>query len=420
MLEAEAKSVADLITSSSTRNLVRVFFLRERLKALGKVDFPPLRHVHVIGAGAMGGDIAAWCALHGLRVSLQDLDARAIGGALRRAAWLGSCKRLPAHERSAMLDRLIPDQRGYGLRNADLVIEAIVEKAEVKQALFRDIETQVGDTALLASNTSSIPLEVIARRMRDPTRLVGLHFFNPVAKMPLVEVVRHNRLTPKSEKRALAFCKAIGKLPIAVAGTPGFLVNRILMPYLLESIRLLGEGVPGAVLDKAARRFGMPMGPIELADTVGLDVCVSVGRELAPYLGLEVPPGLGDRIEDGKRGKKDGRGFYVWEDGKPGKPEVEPDYAPADDITDRMILPMLNEAVACLHDGVVDEEDLLDAGVIFGTGFAPFRGGPIRYIRETGVQTVRGRLNALREAHGDRFKERDGWDDPRLAAPVGD
>jgi 3-hydroxyacyl-CoA dehydrogenase/enoyl-CoA hydratase/3-hydroxybutyryl-CoA epimerase len=233
--------------------------------------------------------------------------------------------------------------------------------------------------------------------------------------MPLVEVVRHDRLDPLIEKRALAFCKAIGKLPVAVKGTPGFLVNRILMPYLLEALRLYSEGVPGPVLDRVAKKFGMPMGPIELADTVGLDVCASVGRELAPFLGLELPPGLDDKLEAGKRGKKDGQGLYVWQDGKPQKPEIPQDYVTPPDLTDRMILPMVNEAIACLADGVVDDADLLDAGVIFGTGFAPFRGGPIQYTRSEGADKLKARLEELAQRHGERFKPKQGWDNPTLA-----
>jgi 3-hydroxyacyl-CoA dehydrogenase/enoyl-CoA hydratase/3-hydroxybutyryl-CoA epimerase len=191
----------------------------------------------------------------------------------------------------------------------------------------RTIEPQFQADEILASNTSSIPLDELRKGLKAPQRFLGLHFFNPVAQMPLVEVVRHDQLDPAIEKRALAFCKAIGKLPVAVKGTPGFLVNRILMPYLLEAMRLYSEGVPGPVLDREAKKFGMPMGPIELADTVGLDVCASVGKELAPFLGLEVPPGLEEKLA-GKRGKKDGQGLYVWQDGKPQKPEVDPDYVP--------------------------------------------------------------------------------------------
>jgi 3-hydroxyacyl-CoA dehydrogenase / enoyl-CoA hydratase / 3-hydroxybutyryl-CoA epimerase len=413
-LRLEAKTVTRLAATPTARNLIRVFFLQERLKKLGADVEHGIEHVHVVGAGVMGGDIAAWSALKGFDVTLQDREMKYVQPALDRARALFEKKLKSAGKADQTMLRLKADVEGKGVDDADLVIEAIFENAEAKQSLYEVIEPQLGRNGLLASNTSSIPLDQLRSQLKHPGRFLGLHFFNPVAKMPLVEVVRHNKLTPKSEKRALAFCKAIGKLPIAVAGTPGFLVNRILMPYLLESIRMLGEGVPGPVLDNAARRFGMPMGPIELADTVGLDVCVSVGKELAPFLGLEIPQGLDQYLENG-RGKKDGRGIYTWEDGKPQKPEVDPDYKAAHDITDRMILPMVNEAVACLHEGVVDEADLLDAGVIFGTGFAPFRGGPIQYIRETGATALLERLQVLEAAHGERFSARDGWDDPRLA-----
>jgi 3-hydroxyacyl-CoA dehydrogenase/enoyl-CoA hydratase/3-hydroxybutyryl-CoA epimerase len=235
--------------------------------------------------------------------------------------------------------------------------------------------------------------------------------------MPLVEIVRHDQLDAANEKRAFAFCKAIDKLPVPVKGSPGFLVNRILMPYLLEAMRLYQEGVPGPVLDKAAKKFGMPMGPIELADTVGLDVAASVGKELAPFLGLDVPQGLDDLAKSGKRGKKDGQGLYTWENGKPKKPEVDPKYVAPDDLEDRMILPMLNEAVACLHDRVVDDADLLDAGVIFGIGFAPFRGGPIQYVRSEGPTVVRGKLEKLAQRYGERFTPKAGWNAAALAAP---
>jgi 3-hydroxyacyl-CoA dehydrogenase/enoyl-CoA hydratase/3-hydroxybutyryl-CoA epimerase len=270
--------------------------------------------------------------------------------------------------------------------------------------------------ALLATNTSSIPLDELRKAVGDATRFLGLHYFNPVALMPLVEIVRHDKLGDAAEKRALAFCKAIDKLPVPVKGTPGFLVNRILMPYLLEAMRIHQEGVPGPVIDRAAKKFGMPMGPIELADTVGLDVAASVGKELGPFLGLEIPKTLDDLAKSGKRGKKDGQGLYTWEDGKPRKPEVDPKYVAPDDLEDRLILPMLNEAVACLHDRVVDDADLLDAGVIFGTGFAPFRGGPIHYIRDTGADALKAKLEALASRHDERFAPRPGWDAPELRA----
>lgn len=414
-LKIEARSVAKLAKTPTAQNLIRIFFLQERLKGQGSGVEHGIRHVHVVGAGVMGGDIAAWAALKGFEVTLQDRGMKFIQPALDRARALYG-KKLKAPEKvEAAMRRLRADVEGAGVASADLAIEAIYENAEAKEALYAGIEPQFQTDEILASNTSSIPLDELRKNLKAPQRFLGLHFFNPVAQMPLVEVVRHDRLDPGVEKRALAFCKAIGKLPVAVKGTPGFLVNRILMPYLLEAMLLYSEGVPGPVLDREAKKFGMPMGPIELADTVGLDVCASVGRELAPFLGLELPPGLDTRLEAGKRGKKDGQGLYVWQDGKPLKPEVDKEYVMPPDVQERMILPMVNEAVACLADGVVDDADLLDAGVIFGTGFAPFRGGPIQYARSEGVDQLKARLEQLAQRYGDRFKPKNGWDHPALA-----
>jgi 3-hydroxyacyl-CoA dehydrogenase/enoyl-CoA hydratase/3-hydroxybutyryl-CoA epimerase len=415
-LKLEARSVTRLAATPTARNLIRVFFLQERLKGLGAGIEHGIKHVHVVGAGVMGGDIAAWSALKGFQVTLQDREMKYIQPALDRARTLYEKKLKSADKAAEPMTRLKADVegKGKGVADADLVIEAIFENAEAKQELYADIEPQFQANELLASNTSSIPLDQLREKLTHPERFLGLHFFNPVAKMPLVEVVRHDKLDAAAEKRALAFCKALGKLPVAVAGTPGFLVNRILMPYLLESIRLLNEGVPGPVLDKLAKKFGMPMGPIELADTVGLDVCASVGKELAPFLGLELPPGMDDTLESGKRGKKDGQGFYIWQDGKPQKPEVDKEYVTPPDLQDRMILLMINEAIACLADGVVDDADLLDAGVIFGTGFAPFRGGPIQYVRSEGADTLKSKLQELAQRYGDRFTPKSGWDHPAL------
>lgn len=413
-LKLEARSVAKLADTPTAHNLIRIFFLQERLKHQGAGIEHGIAHVHVVGAGVMGGDIAAWCALKGFQVTLQDREMKYVQPALERARKLYEKKLKTQEKIESAVRRLRADVEGKGVVEADLAIEAIFENAEAKRALYAVIEPQFQASEILASNTSSIPLDELSTSLAHPQRFLGLHFFNPVAQMPLVEVVRHEGLDAAVEKRALAFCKALGKLPVAVKGTPGFLVNRILMPYLLESLRLYSEGVPGPVLDREAKKFGMPMGPIELADTVGLDVCASVGKELAPFLGLELPPGIEDRLEAGKRGKKDGAGLYIWEDGKPKKPEVDPDYTPATDLQDRMILPMVNEAVACLAEGVVDDADLLDAGVIFGTGFAPFRGGPITYARSEGVEAIRGRLEKLARVHGIRFTPKAGWDLPEL------
>lgn len=409
-LKNEARAVAKLGQTSTARNLIRVFFLQERLKSLGSGIEHGIHNVHVIGAGVMGGDIAAWCALRGFEVTLQDRELKYIQPAIDRAGELFT-KRLKTPDRiDPAKARLKPDVDGNGVAVADLVIEAIYENAEAKEALYKNIEPTMKADALLATNTSSIPLDELRTSVAQPARFLGLHYFNPVALMPLVEIVRQDGLDPAIEKRALAFCKAIDKLPVPVKGTPGFLVNRILMPYMLEAVRLYGEGVPGPVLDKAAKKFGMPMGPIELADTVGLDVAASVGKELGPFLKLEIPQGMESLLATGKRGKKDGEGFYKWENGRPVKPEVDPSYVPPSDIEDRMILPMLNEAVACVQDGVVDSADLCDAGVIFGTGFAPFRGGPIQHIRDTGADVLKSRLEALERRYGERFSPRDGWD----------
>jgi 3-hydroxyacyl-CoA dehydrogenase / enoyl-CoA hydratase / 3-hydroxybutyryl-CoA epimerase len=409
-LKNEARGVAKLAKTSTARNLIRVFFLQERLKGLGAGIEHGISNVHVIGAGVMGGDIAAWSALRGFNVTLQDREQKYIDPAMQRARELFE-KRLKIEDRiKPALARLKSDVEGKGVVNADLVIEAIYENAEAKESLYQKAEPDMKADALLASNTSSIPLNELRASVAQPGRFLGLHYFNPVALMPLVEIVRHDQLDEANEKRALAFCRAIDKLPVPVKGTPGFLVNRILMPYMLEAVRLYGEGVPGPVLDKAAKKFGMPMGPIELADTVGLDVAASVGKELSEFLKLEIPKGMESLLASGKRGKKDGEGFYKWENGKAIKPEVDPGYSAPGDIEDRMILPMLNESVACLHDGVVDDAELCDAGVIFGTGFAPFRGGPIQHIRDTGADVLKQRLQALEQRYGARFAPRDGWD----------
>jgi 3-hydroxyacyl-CoA dehydrogenase/enoyl-CoA hydratase/3-hydroxybutyryl-CoA epimerase len=418
-LRLEARSVAKLAETPTAQNLIRIFFLRERLKNQGTGVEHGIEHVHVVGAGVMGGDIAAWTALKGFQVTLQDREMKYVQPALDRARALYEKKLKTPEKIAAAAHRLRADVEGSGVAEADLAIEAIYENADAKRALYATMEPQFQSDEMLASNTSSIPLNELREGLSAPQRFLGLHFFNPVAQMPLVEVVRHDQLDPVIEKRALAFCKAIGKLPVAVKGTPGFLVNRILMPYLLESMRMYAEGVPGPVLDREARKFGMPMGPIELADTVGLDVCASVGKELAPFLGLELPPGLDDRLGAGKRGKKDGQGLYVWQDGKPQKPEINPDYVTPPDLQERMLLPMVNEAVACLDEGVVDDADLLDAGVIFGTGFAPFRGGPIQYVRSEGVDKLKQKLEQLAQRHGERFMPKNGWDNPALAVSAG-
>ena len=405
-LKAEAKSVVKLAGTPTAHNLVRVFFLMDRLKGLGGKHHD-IQKVHVVGAGVMGGDIAAWCALRGFDVTLQDREMKYVQPALDRATALFAKKVKDEAKRAATAARLKADVEGAGAADADLVIEAIFENLEAKQALFATVEQTLKPGAILVSNTSSIPLTELRAGRRDPARFAGLHYFNPVALMPLVEIVRHDQLDPETERRLAAFCKAIDKLPVPVAGTPGFLVNRILAPYMQEALIAFSEGIPGAVIDRAALKFGMPMGPIELVDTVGLDVAASVGKIMAAFHGQSLPDAF--KVEEGKRGKKDGQGLYKWENGRAIKPEVPKDYQAPEDLEDRLILPMLNEAVSCLHDGVVADADLLDAGVIFGTGFAPFRGGPIQHIKAVGADKLKARLDTLHTRYGGRFKPREGW-----------
>jgi len=408
-LVSEAKSVAKLAGTPTAQNLVRVFFLQERLKSLGGKEHG-IKHVHVVGAGVMGGDIAAWSALRGFETTLQDRSLEQIQPAIARAHTFYGKKIKREDKRAAAIARLNADVDGAGVAKADLVIEAIFENLEAKRALYAKIEETLPANSLLTSNTSSIPLTDLRAELKRPAQFAGLHFFNPVSMMPLVEIVRHDGMDAETERRLAAFCRAIDKLPVPVAGTPGFLVNRILMPYLLEAMTLYSEGVPGPVIDKAALAFGMPMGPIELADTVGLDVAASVGKIMAEFLNLPIPSGLDGLLASGKRGRKDGQGFYTWENGRAKKPEVPKDYSAPEDLTDRLVLAFVNEAVACLHEGVVADADLLDAGVIFGTGFAPFRGGPIQYVRSEGAAKLKARLEQLAGRHGPRFSPRPGWE----------
>jgi len=409
MYRSEAEEISRLIRSETARNLIRVFLLQERLKSEGdKAAFRP-RQVHVVGGGVMGGDIAAWCVLHGLRVSLQDREPMFVAGALVRARALFRHRLRDPYQVQQAVDRLIPDHAGHGAARADVVIEAIFEDAGTKQELYGQLEPRLRPESVLASNTSSIPLETLGASLQRPERLVGLHFFNPVAKMPLVEVIGHAGTDPEMLRRAAAFTRHIDKLPLPVKSSPGFLVNRVLMPYLLEAVQLLDEGVPGPLIDQAAVSFGMPLGPIELADRVGLDVCLAVAERMVEALGDEVPGHLRDLVEAGNLGRKTGQGFYVWRKDRPDKPKLEKGPQPLEELTDRLILRLVNEAVGCLREGIVADEDLLDAGVIFGTGFAPFRGGPLRYAHSRGSTLLRNRLRELETHHGSHFHADDGW-----------
>ena len=413
--EAEARSIAQLFLSETSRNLVRVFLLQDRLKSSGGKGAAEVRHVHVVGAGVMGGDIAAWAALRGCTVTLQDRAAEYIEPALKRAGELFA-KRLRDPAKSAAAQaRLRADVAGAGVAAADLVLEAIFENLEAKQALYAQLEPRMKTEALLATNTSSIMLEPLAEKLARPERLVGLHFFNPVAQMPLIEVVHSARTAPAVAQAAVAFARRLDKLPVPCRSAPGFMVNRVLTPYLNEAMYLAQEGVALPVIDAAAVGFGMPMGPIELADVVGLDVAAHVGEIIAQGLRRPAPqlPLLAQLLAAGQLGRKSGRGFYSWADGKAVKPPGPSPPAPAD-LIDRLILALVNECVACLRERVVEDADLVDAAVLFGTGFAPFRGGPLAYARARGAAAIVTRLTELAGRYGERFAPDAGW--PLLGA----
>jgi len=408
--EAEARSIAHLFTTETARNLIRVFLLEDRLKALGGKSATPLERVHVVGAGIMGGDIAAWSTLRGFKVTLQDRELSYVEPALERARELFE-KRLrdPGKVQEAM-GRLTADVAGEGVAQADIVIEAIFENLEAKRELYASLEPRMKPGAILATNTSSIVLESLAERLAEPRRLAGLHFFNPVPQMPLVEIIRTATTDPAAVQTAIAYTRRLDKLPVPCRSAPGFIVNRVLMPYLHEAMYAAQQGVPIAVIDEAAVAFGMPMGPIELADVVGLDVAAHVGEIIATELGRPAPSlsRLRELIGLGKLGRKSGAGFYLWKDGKPVKPAASAD-PPPPDLIDRLILVLVNECAACLRERIVDDADLIDAAVIFGTGFAPFRGGPLAYARSRGVAAVVERLEQLATRYGGRFQPDSGW-----------
>jgi 3-hydroxyacyl-CoA dehydrogenase/enoyl-CoA hydratase/3-hydroxybutyryl-CoA epimerase len=413
MLAAEKTSFARLMVTPTAQNLIRVFFLRDQMKKVAGSG-NKIAHVHVIGAGAMGGDIAAWCANQGIEATLADMKPEPIAGAMKRAADLfGKIIRRRTEVRDA-LDRLVPDLDGEGVRTADLIIEAVPEKLELKQKVYAGLEPRMKAGAILATNTSSIPLQDLRTTLTKPERLLGLHFFNPVSRLQLVEVVSHDGTDPQLLKEALAFVGAIDRLPLPVKSSPGFVVNRALTPYMLEAMVMLDEKIDKVTIDAAAEKFGMPMGPIELADQVGLDICLAVGDMLRSKFGDLLPPTpawLRDKVTKGELGRKAGKGFYVWKDGKADKASTSSSTAePNAEMIDRLILPMSNVCVACLREGIVDDPDMVDGAMIFGTGYAPFRGGPLNYARTRGAENVASTLRELATKFGGRFTPDAGWD----------
>lgn len=403
---AEAKSISKLLFTTTAKNLVRVYFLRQKLSGLS-TSTSSIKSVHVIGAGVMGANIAAWCSLKKLAVTVQDNKKEIIEPALMKAAKLFQRRLKDPVALDSAYKRLNCDHEGKMIRHADIVIEAIIEQLDAKKELFETTEKKLKSTALLTTNTSSIDIEKISRNLEHPERFVGLHFFNPVDRLPLVEVIRSDSTNTKHFEDAIAFVRHIGKLPLPCRSIPGFVVNRVLAPYMLEALYAYQEGYQLETIDEAAIQFGMPTGPIELADRVGLDIALNVTQILSEKLPNSNLDLLLDKVKTGDLGSKTGKGFYTFVRGRPKKKKQ---FAkPGIELQDRLVLALVNEAMACFEDGVVEDLDLIDAGIVFGAGFAPFRGGPIQYARERGIKSVIDHLKLFEEKLGIRFKPNEGW-----------
>ncbi|MBN8294797.1 enoyl-CoA hydratase/isomerase family protein [Rhodobacter sp. NTK016B] len=408
MQKAEIDSFATLLESATAQALIRVFFLRRALKS-GAKGASDIAHVHVIGAGAMGAEIAAWAALRGKRVTLEDVKLDPLGKAVQRASKIYERRHLSGIDARDALDRMMPDPDGLGRARADLVIEAAPERPELKEKIYSSLVDAMKPGAILATNTSSLRLETLFDAAPDPALFAGLHFFNPVSRMPLVELVSHDGVAAETLDRLAALVGELDRLPVRVRDYPGFLVNRVLAPYMLEAMQMLDEGMEKERIDRTALAFGMPMGPVALADQVGLDICLEVARSLGKGLDrpvAEVPDWLVQKVDNGETGRKSGKGLYDYDKESP--PETASDDDEEARIVDRLILPMCNAAVECLREGVVSDADQLDAAMIFGTGWAPFRGGPMQYARLRG--DVPDALRALEGQHGPRFAPDPGWD----------
>ncbi|MFP7571673.1 3-hydroxyacyl-CoA dehydrogenase NAD-binding domain-containing protein [Marivita sp. S2033] len=410
MQRGEIESFAKLLKTETSKNLRRVFFLQQKLKDAARGD-DGIAHVHVIGAGAMGAEIATMAAINGKIVTLGDVQIEPLGRAVKQAVEICDKKHLNRMETRDALDRLMPDPKGYGLAQADLVIEAAPETVEIKEKIYSDLKTRMKSGAILATNTSSLSVNELAAHAPDTACFAGLHFFNPVSQIDLVEVIEGDQTSKDTAQRLSAFCGKIGKLPAKVSDYPGFVVNRALTPYLMEAMVLMEEGVPKEVIDLAALRFGMPMGPVTLADQVGLDIGLHVAESLRQNLDkpmAEISDTLRSKVESGELGKKTGRGFYDWWEGTP---HPESDHDEPADLTDRLILPMLDACVEVLRKGVAQDADQVDAAMIFATGWAPFRGGPLHYAKARGIEEIVSRLKELEGKYGPRFAPDDGWSD---------
>jgi 3-hydroxyacyl-CoA dehydrogenase / enoyl-CoA hydratase / 3-hydroxybutyryl-CoA epimerase len=422
-LEVEAQAVGKLVVTPVCKNLIHVFFLTESAKKTGPDAQPlPVERVGVVGAGVMGGGIAQLLAYRGVRARIKDIGVEPLSAALAHARRLfdGLLKRhrITRRDLAQAMERIEPTLDYAGFRTADLVIEAIVERLDVKKQVLREVEDRVGAECVLASNTSSLSITRMQDALQRPERLCGMHFFNPVHRMPLIEVVRGERTSDEALATVFALARRLDKTPIIVADGPGFLVNRLLAPYLNEAAWLLADGASIQQVDRALRDFGMPMGPFRLLDEVGLDIARHAGDTMYQAFGermVPAPPLLAAE-QSGRLGRKSGRGFYLYEDGQekgvdPGiyaelRPTLGVDArpTPTQAILDRTLLVMVNEAERVLEQGIVSEPGQVDLGMITGAGFPPFRGGLLRYADSLGSAAVLERLEILQREHGARFE----------------
>ena len=417
-LAAEKDVILRLANTDVSENLIRVFFLQDRAKHLPAPKAESIGRTAVIGAGVMGSGIAQWLAARGKEVLLRDVGADELAQGLRRAEKLFSeaqrRRLLSRSEARAGMDRIVPVEIAVPMKSVDLVIEAASEKMAVKKAVFADLEERVRPETILATNTSALSVTEISRPLRHPARVVGLHFFNPVHRMKLVEVARGELSSDVAVDTAVAFVQRIGKFPVVVKDRPGFLVNRILLPYLLEAVRLFAGGADVEALDESMLDFGMPMGPLRLLDEVGLDVAADVGQTLCTAFPdwLQTPSVFAQLLGAGFKGRKSGRGFYEYrKDRVTGVNRFALGLREADDkgdltreqLQERMVLLMINEAARCLEERIVDDPRDVDFAMIMGTGFAPFRGGPLRYADTIGIARITESLQRLSNSREPQF-----------------
>ena len=423
-LALERDGILELVQTDACRNLIRVFFLQERAKkqtlavAGSTSSLTAITRTAVIGSGVMGAGIAQWLSARQLPVILKDLntDQLANGMAAIARIYQEGAKRHVFSPREVRdgLDRISPVSAPVPLGQCGLVIEAAVEDLELKKKIFQGLDELASDDTILATNTSALPISELAATTRRPERVLGLHFFNPVHRMQLVEIVAGRQTSPEVLQRALHFVRHIGKLPVVVKDSPGFLVNRILMPYLVEAGNLFEAGADITDLDEAMLNFGMPMGPMCLLDEVGIDVALHVAKTLAAHYSdrMAIPETLSKMIQAGMLGRKTGRGFYLHHKGKPPQPNAQAaslfrkqaaSALSRKDLQERMVLLMVNEAARCLEEQVVTEPADVDFAMIMGTGFAPFRGGPFRYADTVGVATLVATMDRLAASGSPHF-----------------